>query len=245
MDGVELAARFSLATSRLQFCGPADAEPTLYASITDAAKRPAAREALSRFEALMPYLEAIGRKHRLDPFDRRVVEAYWIGNELLDEFGKADFLPILEALTRRGLPRSVAHRLSEHLPDRPLPHHAFHVCFVGVGAVTGHVETTLANMEACRPAWGRVVRVRDSTIAVSKPTLVADQRRLVLGPPSEATYTFDRRVVPDLAAGRSVALHWAWPAIVLTTTQLSAIARYTDQSITAANEALPSLHVLN
>jgi hypothetical protein len=245
MDGIELCARFSLATNRLQYCGPSDAEPTLYNAITTRGGRPEARQALSRFEALMPYLDAIGKKHRLDPFDFRVVEAYWLGNELLDAFDRSDFLSILEGLTHRGLPKSVAHRLTEHLPAHPIPHHMFHVGFVGVGAVTGHVETTLANMESCRPAWGKVRQREDGTILVVKPSLVADDHRIAIGPAAAETVRYDPRVLPDLAVGRSVALHWGWPALLLTPGQLSAVARYTDRSIEAANEALPGLHVLD
>ncbi|EQD60938.1 hypothetical protein B2A_03425, partial [mine drainage metagenome] len=90
MDGVELGARFSLATSRLQYCGPDGADRTLYRAISEPAARPAARAALARFEALMPYLETIARAHGLDPFDERVTEAYWIGNDLLDGLGRPE-----------------------------------------------------------------------------------------------------------------------------------------------------------
>jgi hypothetical protein len=40
---------------------------------------------LRKFSGALPYLELIARTNGLtDPFDARVVEAYWIGNELLD-----------------------------------------------------------------------------------------------------------------------------------------------------------------
>jgi hypothetical protein len=244
MDGVDLCARFSIATNRLQYCGPADAEPALYQAIVGHGPRTEARQALARFEALAPYLEAIGAKHGLDPFDRRVVEAYWIGNELLDSFDRADFARILEALTKRGLPRSVAHRLNEHLPSHPIPHHVFHVGFVGVGAVTGHVETTVANMEACRPAWGRVERKEAEHLEVAKPGLVADDHRLALGPPSNVTVRYDPKALPTVKVGSMVVLHWGWPALELSGPQGRALARYTHESLAAANEALPELNVL-
>ena len=76
MDGVQLGARFSIATNRLQYCGPADAEPLLYQAIASGERLDAARRSLMRFEALMPYLEAIGAKHGKDPFDLAVVEPY-------------------------------------------------------------------------------------------------------------------------------------------------------------------------
>jgi len=244
MDGVALGARFSIATNRLQYCGPADAEPDLYAAITRGERLREAHRALARFEALVPYLEAIGRKHGLDPFDRRVVEAYWIGNDLLDPFGREEFVALLDGLVRRGLPRSIARRLTELLPERPIPHHLFHVAFVGVGAVTGHVPTTLPNMEACRPSWGTVVGISPEELTVRAPQLATDGPRLRLGPERTLRLPHDPRVVPDVALGRSIAFHWSCPALVLSDRQLADLRRYSERSIEAANQALPELGVL-
>jgi hypothetical protein len=243
MDGLSLAARFSLATNRLNYCGPAEAEPLLYRAILAGAGDPSTRRALEGFEALMPYLEAIGRKHGLDPFDPRVVEAYWVGNDLLDDFAPSDFRALLEALVRRGLPSSIARRLADHLPEGPIPHHAFHVAFVGVGAVTGHVPTTLSNVEACRPAWATVRAVRPRSLEVVRPTLTTELGRLRWGPELLEEHPYDPKVVPDPAPGRSVVLHWGWPALEPTGPQLAALKRYTDRSLDAANEALPALGV--
>jgi Family of unknown function (DUF6390) len=244
MDGAALCARFSLATNRLQFCGPSDAEPTLYAAITLGTELDRARATLRRFEALYPYLEAIGAKHGLDPFDEEVVEAYWLGNSRLDAFGRDDFLRILDALVRRGLPRSTAGRLSSNLPTRPIPHHAFHVSFVGVGEVTGHVETTVANMEACRPARVKVVDLGEGWLEGERAPLVIVEHRLALGPPKRERLRYDPGILPGLKVGDSVAVHWNFPALVLTPARASALDRYTEWSLTAANEALPALRAL-
>ncbi len=242
MDGVELGARFSIATNRLAYCGPADATPLLYRTIVDGTDRAAAGAALLLFEALAPYLEAIGRYHGLDPLDRRVVEAYWIGNDLLDPMGRAEFRELLEALTRRGLPRSIARRLEAHLPDAPLFHHVFHAAFVGVGSVTGHVPTTLANLEACRPAWATVLPGGSAGhLRVARPRLGLAGDRLRMGPPVEEEVVHDDRVLPDAAPGRVVAIHWSWPALTLAPEQLAALEEYTRRSLDAANDALPGL----
>ncbi len=238
MDGVQLGARFSLATNRLQYCGPADAEPLLYRAITTDTGHAEAARALSGFEALMPYLEGIAAKHGRTPFDREVVEAYWVGNSLLDAFERDDFVRLLEALTKRGLPRSMAARLAERLPPRPLPHHLFHVAYVGVGNVTGHVPTTLVNMEACRPAWAEVVRVADPLLHVRGPTLVLDHDAIAWGPAVERELRFDPKVLPDLRPGDSVAIHWGWPALRLTPAQRSALEQYSRRSLEQANQAL-------
>jgi hypothetical protein len=243
MDGIQLGARFSIATNRLSFCGPADAAPVLYRAITEGEDLPRAGRALLGFEALVPYLEAIARKHGKSPLDHDVVEAYWIGNRLLASFDRADFPDLLTALHHRGLPRSAAARLREHLPPGAIPHHMFHVGFVGVGAVTGHVPTTLPNMEACRPAWGDVLEVGSGTLRVERPALELHGGRLTVGRPAVETVTYDPRVLPDVAPASTVAIHWGWPAVVLTPEQAANLKEWTRRSLDAANASLQDLDV--
>ena len=236
-SGVALAARFSLPTNRLRYCGPDDAQAPFVRAITEGKDLDAARKALLQFEALEPYLAAIAAKHGKDPLDHDVVEAYWIGNGLLDDFTRDDFRGILDALHRRGLPKSLASQIAARLPERPLPHHAFHVAFVGVGAVTGHVETTLPNMDTCRPSWGRVVRVGGGTALAERPPLRLDGERFVLGPPEPVEFDVDPRFLPGLAVGDTVAFHWGWPALILDSGQREQIETYTRRALAAASRA--------
>ncbi len=239
MDGVPLCARFSIATNRLQYCGPDGADSLLYRAITERGDTAEAREALRRFEALAPYLELIGENHGLDPFDLRVVEAYWIGNELLDSFDRSDFARLLDRLVHRGLPRSLARRLTEHLPTHPIPHHAFHVGFVGVGNVTGHVATTLANIEACRPSWGEVRGLGDRSLTLSAPSLAWEAGRMRLGPARTVVLPYDAKVIPRVTRGDTVAFHWSTPALRLDPDEGAQLRRYTELSLAAASEAFP------
>ena len=244
MDGAALGARFSLATNRLQYCGPGDAEAALYAAIVDGERLDEARTKLRGFEALMPYLELLAAHHGRDPFDIEVVEAYWLGNALLDGFTKAEFATLFDGFVRRGMPRSIATRLSEHLPDDPLPHHAFHVSYVGVGTVTGHVETTLANIERCRPSWGEVRSVDASALRVRKPVAQLEGGRLEVGGSIEETVSYDPRVVPGVHVGDTVAMHWGWPALVLSSDQVAGLRSATARSLASANSAWPRLRAL-
>jgi len=239
MEGFQLGARFSLATNRLNYCGPADAEPVLYRAIVDGTGREAAERALSQFEALYPYLEAIARKHDRQPFDREVVHAYWIGNALLDDFTRDDFVELIAALVRRGLPAFVARELVNHLPDRPLPHHLFHVLFVGVGSVTGHVPTNLSNMEECRPAWAQVRELADGRLLVDQSSLQEEAGHVALGPMRDATIRYDPRVLPGVAPRDWIATHWGWAAMPLDPPDLEALQEYSRRSILAASHALP------
>ena len=244
MNGIQLGARFSIATNRLRFCGPEEAEPLLYRAIVDGHDLEAAGESLLQFEALEPYLRAIAEKSDLSPLDREVAEAYWIGNDLLDGFTRDDFHRILERLRERGLPRGLERRLADHLPKQPIPHHMFHVAYVGVGHVTGHVDTTLDNMNRCRPSWARVARVDTSRLQVEGPELGREGDRLVIAGARARAVGFDPRFLPGVRPGDSVAMHWDWPAMVLAPEDLARLQEYTRRSLDAANEGLASLRVL-
>jgi hypothetical protein len=241
MNGVQLGARFSIATNRLQYCGPAEAAPLLYQAITSETGHAEAARALAGFEALMPYLEFIADKTGRPPFDAEVVEAYWIGNALLDAFEREDFLRLLRALTLRGLPRSAAQRLADHLPSRPLPHHLFHVAFVGVGMVTGHVPTTLANMESCRPAWAEVLEAKEGRLRLRGPVLAFQGNELGWGPDQERSLPYDPKVLPGIQPGDSVTVHWGWPALKLSSTQRETLEKYSQRSLEQANESVRDL----
>ena len=243
MNGIQLAARFSLATNRLRYCGPEEAEVHFLRAISEGADLDGAANALSRFEALAPYLQAIAAKHGRRPFDFDVVEAYWIGNELLDSFTREDFRAILAELGKRGLPRSIVARLSSRLPEHPFPHHAFHVMFVGVGAVSGKVETTLDNMEKCRPGWGRVDHREDDRAVLDEPRLLLHDGRLRLDGPERTVHALDPRLLPAVGPGDWVALHWGLPVAILTGSQRDQLESYTGRAIEATNGALAKLPV--
>ncbi len=237
-DGVALGARFSIATNRLGFCGPPGLEKAMLDAILKGEGLPSVGRALLEFEALGPYLEAIAGKHGLSPLDHDVVEAYWIGNELLDAFDRNDFLSLLEALIARGLPRRIADRLARRLPQSPVPHHLFHVCFVGVGNVTGHVETTLQNIESCRPAPATVISRVGEMLTLRRSRLMEKDGRLFPGSDETVTVAYDPAFLPAVEEGSDVVLHWGMPAMKLSPTQRLNIDKYSAASLSAYNETL-------
>jgi hypothetical protein len=83
LDGPQVFARYAFMPNRLTYCGGDDNRALFdycMAGITD----PGLRGLLLKFSGAMPYLRLIARCNGIaDAFDARVVEAYWLGNELL------------------------------------------------------------------------------------------------------------------------------------------------------------------
>src|SRR5690349_13936576 len=125
--GPILFARYAFGPNRLGYCGP-DAVVELFEEGTRGGDERALRELAQGFEGAWPYLELIARANRIDdPLDRRVVEAYWLGNELLDAVRPADLGSSLAARFRPRL-RADGWRWLAGKPEAgAVPVHAFHV----------------------------------------------------------------------------------------------------------------------
>ena len=84
LGGIMRCSRYSFGPNRLHYCGP-DRNSELRDYIKTNKTDPGLRGILQKFETLYPYLRHIARINNIsDPFDYRVVEAYWLGNSLLD-----------------------------------------------------------------------------------------------------------------------------------------------------------------
>src|SRR3989338_3605551 len=129
-DGLDLGIRFSYRVNHLRYCGPREAEDVFISYINQKTDPQKVQDCLTRFEGLTPYLYAIAKKHNKNPFDYEVIEAYWIGNKLLEGWTKEEMAEIIDALEKRGLPASLVKEKKEQLIDGMFPHHAYNVFFV-------------------------------------------------------------------------------------------------------------------
>ena len=84
------------------------------------------RRLVRGFEGTWPYLELIaGAAGFGDPLDRRVVEAYWVGNDLLDRDGPTAMGRSLDDRFRDRLGRRAFGRLVDAYPREPCRTTAF------------------------------------------------------------------------------------------------------------------------
>lgn len=223
MEGSRLCCRYSLVTNELGYCGPRGAAESLRKSILG--EDIDVSGLLFRFEALYPYLEIIAKKHGLDPFDEKVVEAYWTGNELSEGFKEKELNELVDLLRARGLPQSMCDKLLENPPNSMPFTHNFHVFYVGVGNVTGSVPTTVANMDKCRISCGHVEKVGENFAIVSRKQLLPD---LSLSEFKEDKIEFDPGLL-SIKEGDHVSIHWARAMQVLNPAQVENLDKLTHQ----------------
>lgn len=141
-SGLQLFARYAYPPNERGYCGPDDHLALLEyrtSGIVDSGLVGLAQS----FTGPWPYLKVLSEKTGTGgPFSRKVVEAYWVGNNLLDRVDTPDFG---NAVADRFRPRT-GNRwkwMAEAIPGG-IPHHSFHV-FVAYPWVGLLAETTAAS----------------------------------------------------------------------------------------------------
>lgn len=225
MEGLELAARFSAAPNALGLCGPKKFE---------AASRPALLRTMKKFRAPYAYLSLIAEANGLKPFDYEVAEAFWLGNNLLEQVRRED---VANAIVHRfsGPGRLKPERaavLVAGLPKRVHPHHSFHVFYIG--SISGVLRGTAAEMDRCRVGWGKVQSVKGKQMQVSYRPITKTKKS---GPPEKSSLlalgpqkTVWWNLWPDLPApapGSLVCSHWGQAVIPISKRQQTNLEKYT------------------
>lgn len=239
IDGALTFARFAYPPNELGYCGP-DAGDELLQRVVAGVGGVELRALAEAFQGAWPYLELIATaNHIADPLDPRVVEAYWIGNSLLDH---VDAGVLAVSLVERFHPVTylAADRLLEPLASGAVPHHSFHVfgVYPWVGLLRGgRVEEPLHVLDRCRVRWGQVQSVDGDEIVVQSRPLEWDGRRLLLGEPRAERVIGGRdgRRLGVAAPGDWCALHWDWLCQSLQPKQLAALQLYTHRQLDAIN----------
>ncbi|MGH3921364.1 MAG: DUF6390 family protein [Pseudonocardiaceae bacterium] len=242
--GPLLFARYAYAPNELGYCGPADHRAMLEygaGGVVDGGLRQLAQG----FGGAWPYLQLIAGANGIgDPLDRRVVEAYWVGNELLDRIDLATFG---HSLAERFAGPAGRHwrNLAETIPAGGSAHHSFHVlCVYPWAGMLGEgrgADRPLQVLDQCRIRWGQVVSASGGEVVVRSRPLCYEDGRLSLGP--ERTETATAAVdglgfATDLQAGNWVSLHWRWVCDRLAPRQLRRLRGHTARTLRMVNERL-------
>jgi hypothetical protein len=240
LDGAALYIRYGYPPNELGACGPDDHRALFEYGVSGTVDGGLLGLA-SAFTGAWPYVRFIAEQTGLgDPLDYRVVEAYWIGNELLDRIDMSDFGRSLDDRFRH---RSGPEwgRLAEGVPAGGVPNHAFHVFGIYpwvdlLGSDRG--PHPLHVLDRCRIRWGEVVSVVGDQAVVESRPLLWSGRELHLGPPRAevARVAIDGRgFLAGLEPGDAVSLHWDWVCDRLTDRQLANLQRSTRHQLDLTN----------
>lgn len=238
--GPLLFARYAYPPNSLGYCGTDETHLLLEYGASHTSDGGLA-EAARTFEGAWPYLALIaGANEITDPLDPRVVEAYWVGNDLLDRVPAGDLARHVEDRFRGRIGRSW-QRVVEAVAAGAVPHHTFHVFAVypWLGLMrTGVVDQPLHVLDQCRTTPALVESTSEDSARVLVRPLVWDGRRLALGSWTSRTvrwrddgYAF----VADLRRGEWVSLHWDFVCDLLTPDGARRLDRVTRTVLASVN----------
>jgi len=237
LDGTTRFIRYAFMPNKLRYCG-GDDNSTIFEYGIATVREPPLETILRKFTGAMPYLTLIARSNGIaDPFDDRVVEAYWIGNELLDHVEVRDmYASLRERYSARLSPKLMA-LVANKAPEGARAHHSFHV--FDVWRTAEHLGgDVLATVDNCRISWGTVQAVEGAEVIVDRRPIVLHEGKLALGEPRRERVTRlieGKGFVMTVAPGDTISMHWGWVCEALTPHQQANLARFTDQHLRLAN----------
>lgn len=243
LDGVLRCSRYAFGPNRLHYCGP-DSNQEIKAHIEEGQTDPALEHLLSQFKTMYPYLRFIADENKIaDAFDSRVVEAYWLGNKVLENVSIRHFFRHLietQQIKKHISQKEFAH-LEKKIAIHPLPHHSFHV--MNIWRRTGHTELahTFESLDECRISSGRVLEADGPSITVLTEPLLYLNGKLIFGTPIRKKLA--RRLeseydIEQIRPGDIVSIHWSIPCEVITPLQEEMLKKYTSYHLELANQTL-------
>lgn len=242
--GISQCARYAFMPNRLSFCGPNKNQDLFYYSQNQHKEKKAdlgLSLILKEFQTLYPYLKFIASSNRIkDIFDRRVVEAYWIGNELLENISKFRlYYHLTENLKlKKKFNKKDFEEVSNRITLGAKPHHSFHVLSIWKQKKNLDTPHVLSSMDLCRISWGKIKKINQSDIRVRYCPLALRGDTLKLGSPVTQKILHkidDRSFVDGLQVGQWVSFHWGFVCEILNKNQINNLKKYTEESIQLVN----------
>ncbi len=243
-SGLLLCSRYAFMPNKLQYCG-GDQNATLFELTATNDANAYLNNVLGEFETLYPYLKLIAKENNIrDPFDYRVVEAYWIGNNLLENVKiRGLYNHFVDGLhLKKKMTNKQFELMMGEIPGQALPHHSFHVFNVWLRSGLTILPNILDTMDQCRISWGKIIRVGDLELEVESPRLsMADvnsgtefysvqDSRLIFSPPQVIKVQYKmlgESFIENPQIGDWVSIHWGWVCDKLTKEQVKNLEKYT------------------
>ena len=231
-EAIRKACLYSFVPNRLGFCG----KEKSWAIFQKFLGKPggenllAVKNALRSFNALFPYLELIAGSNSLKPLDSEVIEAYWIGNALLENVPEMELQKTVLSFQRFGLPRGLAEEKASSIADGMVPHHSFHVLHVNF--ISGKVPPLAKNLSECLVSWAKAKGEKKGLIGAKGLELFSESGQLKLRE-KEKKLENPFGIAPE--RNSFVSVHWNNAIEPLSQKRLCSLKKYTIKNLDAIN----------
>jgi hypothetical protein len=187
-------------------------------------------EVLKKFPHLDAFQEVLGRMVGMDPYDPRVQEGYWIGNNLLKRaLGKKVGMELVNCYRRHNLPSFYLTELERLSLQKVVLHHNFQVTQISV-LDSGGLRGSLVAVNNCLVRLATVNGVESGQAEIQSVEL----RKKHVGYGLERTterVSVDLGMVGELQEGDKVAVHWGAVAMKLDKKQSEQLEQWTKEVV--------------
>lgn len=243
MDGILRCSRYAFGPNRLHYCGP-DANREIFSYIDEGVSDSGLKALLVAFQTMYPYLKFIAGENGIkNEFDNRVVEAYWLGNDLLETIEKKMFWRHL--LDGHQLKKRIGEKsfviVEDKIRQGAVPNHSFHV--FDIWKRTGHLEKehTLESMDQCRISWGKISSINGPFVTVEREPLLYKNGKLFLGEAQSVKIikSLEAEIdIEELKPGDIISIHWGVICEKISQRELRMLKKYTARHLTLANQTI-------
>lgn len=164
-------------------------------------------EELKNFITLYPYIVTISKVRKLELYDYKVIEAYWIGNDLLKDFPLSAYEILIEEFQKQGVPKWLTDDLSKRKPKKFIPHHLFQVLHVGVGQASGSVPFNIKSINECMIKYGKIKSLQEGYLVVDLLKLQIIRNKYVVRTVSEKV-TINNALFFKPKVDSCICTHW-------------------------------------
>lgn len=223
---LQLESRFSTPPNSLGYCGQGTAQAKFRKCIIEGKCVGVAKEA-TKFIVLHPYLKTISEITKQPKFSYKVIEAFWIGNNLLKKASLEDYDLLLDNFEKQGVPKFFVDDLRKNKPKTFIPSHLFQVLHVGVGKASGAVPFNLKTINNCMIRWGKVDKLEKNKAKIKLNSLKKDSQYKLIK--KDMSIPYDPEVVSNIKVGSIVAVHWNMVIKVLTKREVDNLVFWTKE----------------
>lgn len=230
---LQLLSRFSSPPNHFGYCGLDTASQAFARCITTGDCQGVAPE-ISHFKGLYPYLQTIGQVTGKHYLDYHVIKAYWIGGDLLKQFKPKHYQILIKHLENQGLPDFFIAEVAANKPKAFIPLHLFNVIHIGVGKITGSVETNLENVNHCMVRWGSITKLdsKTHTLTAKLRSLTKTNHKLFAISNKLTKVSYNPAFLTP-KVGDTVAVHWKSATKILTVKEEKNLSHWTKTLITS------------
>lgn len=236
MSGLKIAALYGIYPHQLGFCGPKKKSRILSDYLLGKkVSQKKIKEILEQFKGAFFYYKLIAESNRIkDPFNRKVVKAYWIGNDLLDNVSTDSLKELIINFSGLDfLSKEFVQRKAEKIPAIAKPHHSFHVFIIG--SVTGTIKLKGGLLDVCRVGWGEVREKKNDKVVIKYQPIKKSKSKYFFGKFIKKTIFWDKELIPDVKIGEMVSCHWNHLIQILNKQDLINLKKYTRLTLDSLN----------